>query len=400
MLMDTLVETLLREDLRDFTGYSSARSLSLDGDLWLNANESAWANPGDSSGHCRRYPSPQPQALRETLAGLYGCTPAQLLIGRGSDEAIDLLVRSLCVPQRDAILYTPPVFGMYAVSARLQNAPALAVPLLDTKNGFEIDRQTIISTAQHNRVKLIFLCSPSNPGGKIIPLHQIQAIASILPNTLIVVDEAYIEFADAPSAITLFNQHTNIAVLRTLSKAHALAAARIGSLIAHAALINAIRTCQAPYPIPEPCTGLALAGLSDTALDHTRARITIIQRERERLHLALSSCPQVRRVYPSDANFLLVRFADAQAAFDGLLAAGIVTRDQRAAPQLHDALRITIGTPEQNERVLEVLGRIGQTDTRPASVAFERAWAMDGLELPDNLKDTSDMRPPDDINLD
>jgi len=364
--MDTLVETLIREDLRDFTGYSSARSLSLDGDLWLNANESAWANPGDTTESCRRYPSPQPQALRETLAKLYGCQPEQLLIGRGSDEAIDLLVRGLCVPQRDAIIYTPPVFGMYAVSARLQNAPALTVPLLDTENGFEIDHQTIISTAQHNRVKLIFLCSPSNPGGKIISLHQIQAIASTLPNTLIVVDEAYIEFADAPSAITLLNWHPNLAVLRTLSKAHALAAARIGCLIAHAPLINALRTCQAPYPIPEPCTALALAGLSEATLDHTRTRITIIQRERERLHLALSSCPHVRRVYPSDANFLLVRFTHAQTVFDGLIKAGIIIRDQRAAPQLHDALRITIGTPEQNDWVLEVLGTLGTPVPRPS----------------------------------
>jgi len=356
--MNTLVETLIREDLRNFSGYSSARSLNLDGDLWLNANESAWANPGDPAESCRRYPSPQPQPLRETLANLYGCTAEQLLIGRGSDEAIDLLVRGLCVAGRDAIIYTPPIFGMYAVSARLQNAPALAVPLLDTADGFAPDIDAIITAAQTNPVKLIFLCSPSNPGGSIIPLSQVQTLAEALPNTLIVVDEAYIEFAGAPSAMTLLNQHTNIAILRTLSKAHALAAARIGSLIAHAPLIAALRTCQAPYPIPEPCTTLALAGLSEAALDHTRARITIIQRERQRLSQALSTLPQVRRVYPSDANFLLVRFHDAQTVFDALLAAGIVTRDQRSAPQLHDALRITIGTPEQNERVLQVLGTL------------------------------------------
>jgi len=398
--MNTLVETLIREDLRDFSGYSSARSLNLDGDLWLNANESAWANPGDPAESCRRYPSPQPEPLRKTLANLYGCTPEQLLIGRGSDEAIDLLVRGLCVPQRDAIIYTPPIFGMYAVSARLQNAPALAVPLLDSADGFIPDLAAITTAAQTNPVKLVFLCSPSNPGGSIIPLSQVQTLAEALPNTLIVVDEAYIEFADTPSAITLLNQHTNIAILRTLSKAHALAAARIGSLIAHAPLINAIRTCQAPYPIPEPCTTLALAGLSEAALDHTRARITIIQRERQRLSQALSTLPQVRRVYPSDANFLLVRFTDAQTVFDALLAAGIVIRDQRSAPQLHDALRITIGTPEQNERVLEVLGRIGQRNTRTAAQALERVWAMGGLDLPDNLKDTSDMLPVDDINLD
>jgi len=350
--------SLLREDLRNFAGYSSARSLALTGDLWLNANESAWANPGDRSGHCRRYCEPQPAALRERLAALYGCDPAQLLIGRGSDEAIDLLVRALCCPERDAIIYTPPVFGMYAVSARLQNALALPVPLLDTENRLDLDIDGIIDTAKNNPVKLIFLCSPSNPGGNMIPLAHIQQIAQSLPNLLIVVDEAYIEFADAPSAVSLLNQYQNLAILRTLSKAHALAAARIGCLIAHPDLIAAVRVCQAPYPIPAPCAELALAGLSDPAQEHTRARIRIIQSERERLRLALSTHPLVRRVYPSDANFLLVRFRDAQTVFEGLLAAGIVIRDQRTAPQLHDALRITIGSPEQNDRVLHTLEQL------------------------------------------
>jgi len=356
--MDNFVNTLLREDLRDFSGYSSARSLSLTGDLWLNANESAWPNPGDTSGSSRRYCEPQPQALRDKLAELYGCKPQQLLISRGSDEAIDLLVRALCVPERDAMIYTPPIFGMYAVSARLQNARALAVPLLDTVDGFKPDSKAIITAAQANTVKLIFLCSPSNPGGKHIPLQQIQALATTLPNTLIVVDEAYIEYADAPSAVTLLSQHRNIAILRTLSKAHALAAARIGCLIAPPPLIKALRTCQAPYPIPTPCTELALAGLSDSALEHTRARIAIVKTERERLRLSLSSSPHVRRVYTSDANFLLVRFTDAQSVFDTLLKAGIVIRDQRAAPQLHDALRMTIGTPEQNDRLSNILEKL------------------------------------------
>jgi len=361
--MSTLVDTLIRPDLRQFTGYSSARSLALNGDLWLNANESAWPNPGDASGHCRRYCEPQPSALRERLAALYGCAPAQLMIGRGSDEAIDLLVRALCRPERDAILYTPPVFGMYAVSARLQNAPALPVPLLDSENGLELDLDGMINTAQNNPVKLIFLCSPSNPGGNVIPLAQIEQIANTLPNTLIVVDEAYLEFAGTPSAITLLHHYQNLAILRTLSKAHALAAARIGCLIAKPELIAAVRVCQAPYPIPTPCAELALAGLSDHAQAETRARIRIIQNERERLRLALSAHPLVRRVYPSDANFLLVRFTDAQSVFDGLLAAGIVIRDQRAAAQLSDALRITIGSPEQNDRVLSILDKISPSPT-------------------------------------
>ncbi|WP_313171743.1 histidinol-phosphate transaminase [Stenotrophomonas sp.] len=356
--MSTVLD-LVRDDLRDFGGYSSARSAKLQGEIWLNANESAWANPGDPAASCRRYPDPQPQALRERLAGLYACQPEQLLIGRGSDEAIDLLVRALCVPGRDAVLYTPPVFGMYAVSARLQNARALEVPLLDTEAGLVADVDAIIATAKQGKAKLVFLCSPSNPGGLSIPLQQVQTVAEALRGqALVVVDEAYAEFADEPSATSLMERFDNIAVLRTLSKAHALAAARIGCVIADAALIAVLRRCQAPYPIPTPCSALALAGLEDAALAQTRARIAMVRSERNRLSIALSLQRCVGQVYGSDANFLLVRFNDAEAAFQALLKAGVVVRDQRAAPQLHDALRITLGTPEQNDRVLDALATL------------------------------------------
>ncbi len=350
---------LVREDLRGFAGYASARSTRLEGEIWLNANESAWPNPGDAGGLCRRYPEPQPQALRERLATLYGCTSEQLLVGRGSDEAIDLLVRALCVPGRDGVLYTPPVFGMYAVSARLQNAPALEVPLRDDEAGLVPDIEAIIATAKQGNARLVFLCSPSNPGGRSIALAQVEQVAVALRGqALVVVDEAYAEFADEASAVSLLPRHDNIAVLRTLSKAHALAAARIGCVIADASLIAVLRRCQAPYPIPAPCTALALEGLSDAALARTRERIAVVRAERERLGAALARLPGVRRVYPSDANFLLVRLVDAEAAFQRLLVAGVVVRDQRGAPQLHDALRITLGTPEQNARVLGVLATL------------------------------------------
>ncbi|TDB29600.1 histidinol-phosphate transaminase [Stenotrophomonas sp. ATCM1_4] len=350
---------LVRDDLRGFTGYSSARSAKLDGEIWLNANESAWANPGDPLASCRRYPDPQPQALRERLATLYDCAPEQLLIGRGSDEVIDLLVRALCVPGRDAVLYTPPVFGMYAVSARLQNAPALEVPLQDSAAGFVPDIDAIITTARQGGAKLVFLCSPSNPAGLSIPLAQVERVAEALRGqALVVVDEAYAEFADTPSATRLLAGHDNVAVLRTLSKAHALAAARIGCVIADSGLIAVLRRCQAPYPVPTPCSALALAGLGEQALQQTRARIATVRSERDRLRMALSLQGHVRKVYASDANFLLVRFIDAEAAFQALLRAGVVVRDQRAAPQLHDALRITVGTPEQNDRVLDALATL------------------------------------------
>src|SRR5690606_30809712 len=162
------VTDLVREDLRDFAGYGSARSEQLQGEVWLNANESAWANAGDAGDGCRRYPEPQPPELAEALARLYGCAPAQLLIGRGSDEAIDLLVRALCTPGRDAVAVTPPVFGMYAVSARLQGARLLEVPLIDGVDGFAPDLHALAEVALARNARLVFLCSPGNPTGDAI----------------------------------------------------------------------------------------------------------------------------------------------------------------------------------------------------------------------------------------
>ncbi|WP_313219204.1 aminotransferase class I/II-fold pyridoxal phosphate-dependent enzyme, partial [Stenotrophomonas sp.] len=214
----------------------------------------------------------------------------------------------------------------------------------------------VIAAALGGNAKLVFLCSPSNPAGSTIALAEIERVATALQGrALVVVDEAYGEYAEQPSATTLLSRHDNIAVLRTLSKAHALAAARIGSLIADAALIQLLRRCQAPYPVPAPCADLALAGLEPEPLAVTGQRIAQVKTERARLQAGLAVLPGVVRVYPSQGNYLLVRFADAQAAFDALLAAGVVVRDQRAAPQLGDALRITIGSPEQNDRVLAAL---------------------------------------------
>lgn len=350
------VLSLVRPDLRDFAGYKSARSEALRGDVWLNANESAWANPADGQGRSRRYPDPQPPALRARLAQVYGVSPEQLLVGRGSDEAIDLLVRALCVPGQDAIVVTPPVFGMYAVCARLQGAPIIEVPLLDGEAGLVADLDAVREAALGQGAKLVFLCSPSNPAGSAIPLDEISALARVLEGkALVVVDEAYGEFADSPSATTLLGAHANIAVLRTLSKAHALAAARIGAVIGDADLIAVLQRCQAPYPVPTPCADLALEGLSDTALAQTRERVALVRSERARLHASLERTAGVRRVYASQGNYLLARFDDAENAFRALLSAGVVVRDQRAAPQLYDALRITVGSPTQNDRVIAAL---------------------------------------------
>lgn len=347
---------LVREDLRDFAGYRSARTDKVDGQVWLNANEAAWANQADGNGAARRYPQPQPDALRQSLTSLYGCAPAQLLAGRGSDEPIDLLIRALCRPGGDAIVVTPPTFGMYAVCARLHGTPVVEVPLVEAAEGFTCDFASVERAARGAGARVVFLCSPGNPSGTALPLDAIAALARALDGqALVVVDEAYQEYADGPSATSLLPSLRNIAVLRTLSKAHALAAARIGAVIADPALIEVLQRCQAPYPLPQPSVDLACRALADGARAETADRIAVVRTERTRLAAALPGVPGVLRVYPSSANFLLVRFHNPEAAYARLLAAGIVVRDMRHALGLGDALRITVGTPGQNDAVLAAL---------------------------------------------
>ena len=347
---------LVREDLRSFAGYASARSHAVDGEIWLNANESPWTNQADAAGDVRRYPQPQPPALRARLAGMYGVREERLLIGRGSDEAIDLLVRALCRAGRDPVVIAPPVFGMYAVCARLQGAPLIEVPMHESAEGWRTDLAAMRDAAIERGAKIVFLCSPGNPTGEVIRIDAIRAMAQALSGrAMVVVDEAYIEYADMPSAIELIDACPNIAVLRTLSKLHALAGARIGCLIADAGLIEVLRRCQAPYPVPQPCADLALRALEPAALAETVARAATIRSERERVFDSLRRMAGVRRVYPSAANFLLTRFDDTEAAYRRLLAAGVVVRDMRAAPGLGDALRITIGSPAENDAVLAAL---------------------------------------------
>ena len=359
---------LVREDLRAFAGYSSARSHKVEGSIWLNANESPWNNPVDDDGDVRRYPQPQPEALRTALAGLYGVKPEQLLIGRGSDEAIDLLVRALCRAERDAVVIAPPVFGMYAVCARLQNAPLVEAPLIDRSDAWVTDLAAIRDLAIARRAKLVFLCSPGNPTGELITLSSVRALAQALAGrALVVVDEAYIEYADAPSAATLIDEYPNIAVLRTLSKLHALAGARIGCLLADPALIDVLRRCQAPYPVPAPCAELALRALTPDAIAEAGRRAAVVRVERERMFAALQALPGVRRVYRSAGNFLLARFDNAEAAYRNLLAAGVVVRDMRATQGLGDALRITVGQPEENDAVFAALAPTAQASAEAAA---------------------------------
>ena len=360
---------LARPEIRAMQPYSSARMEASGGAVLLNANESAWAPPGEAGRGCNRYPDPQPAALLRALAALYGVREDQLLVGRGSDEAIDLLVRAFCRAGRDAIAIQPPTFGMYAVCARIQDAGIVEVPLAAD---FTLDADTLLA-ALTPAVKLVFVCSPNNPTGQPVPRAGIERLAAALADrALLVVDEAYVEFADGESAAGLIDRYENLAVLRTLSKAWALAGARIGTLLANAEVIGLLRKIIPPYPLPLPCVAAALDALSTRGRDEAAEHIRIVRAERARMAVALAPLPGVREVLPSQANFLAVRFDDAGAAYQRLLAAGIVVRDVRRYPNLGDALRITVGTPEENEQVLAVLSRPAE-DGRESAAGSARS---------------------------
>ncbi|MEO7477799.1 MAG: histidinol-phosphate transaminase [Lysobacteraceae bacterium] len=343
---------LARPELLALAGYSSARMEADGGSILLNANESPW--PQASNAPLNRYPDPQPARLRALLAALYGVSEDQLLIGRGSDEAIDLLVRAFCRAGRDAILIQPPTFGMYAVCAAVQGAAVHTVPL-SREAGFVPDFDAVLA-AMDATVKLVFVCAPNNPTGDLPPRAAILALTDALRGrALVVVDEAYIEFADSESLAADVATHENLTVLRTLSKAHALAAARIGCLIAAPEIIGLLRRIMPPYPLPTPCVEAAEDALSQVAMHRTRTRIALVRSERERVRGLLANIAGVREVLPSQANFLTVRFDEAEARYRQLLARGIVVRDVRRYPRIADALRITIGSPDENAALLAAL---------------------------------------------
>ncbi|HJS92320.1 MAG TPA: histidinol-phosphate transaminase [Steroidobacteraceae bacterium] len=319
----------------------------------LHANELPWRPATDASGAgLNRYPEPQPRALIERLAELYSAAPDSILVGRGSDEAIDLLIRAFCHAGRDAVLICPPTFGMYAVCARIQGAEVVQVPLLAAR-GFALESEAVLDHCTAG-VKLVFLCSPNNPTANLLDEAQILRIACrLLGRALVVVDEAYIEFAGVPSLARLVPELPNLAILRTLSKAHGLAGARCGALIAHREVIALLRKIIPPYAIAQPTLEAVLEQLTTEALAHSRARLAQVIAQRERLLAELPRLAGVARVWPSAANFVLAEFEDAGAALARAREARLLVRDARGYPGLGRALRVTVGTPEQNGRLLE-----------------------------------------------
>ncbi|MCL2724595.1 MAG: histidinol-phosphate transaminase [Polyangiaceae bacterium] len=340
----------LRPDLAGLVPYDL--DTDLDGRIRLNANESPWAIDGVSAG-TNRYPVPQPPLLRARMAALYDVPESRLWIGRGSDEVIDLLLRAFCEARRDNILIHAPTFGMYRIGARLQGAECRAAGT-HPSDAFALDPERLLSLVD-DHTKLVIVCSPNNPTGTLHHAAIAWLAERLEGRAMLVVDEAYIEFAEIASAAPLIDRYSNVAVLRTMSKAHALAGARIGALIAHDDIASFIGRIATPYPLPTPSVDLALAALQPDALGREGQRIAQTISERARVARALSDLASVRELWPSSANFLLTRFTDGKRALQRASAAGIVVRDVSSQPDLDNCLRITIGAPNENDALLNAL---------------------------------------------
>ena len=321
----------------------------------MHANELPWRSPTDESqAGLNRYPEPQPRALVRALASLYGVPENSLLIGRGSDEAIDLLVRAFCRADRDSVIVCPPTFGMYAVAARIQGARVISVPLLGER-GFALDTAAVLDRCTPD-VKLVFLCSPNNPTGNLLDTSNVRHLAAALAGrAVVVVDEAYIEFAGAASLASQLDRLPNLAVLRTLSKAYGLAGARCGALIAVPALVALLRKIIPPYAITQLTVEAVSPALAPGQLAVVRSTLATVVAERARMLEAMARLPGVTRTWPSAANFVLGEFADPAAALARARGANLLIRDVRSYPGLDRCLRVTIGTPEQNQRLLDAL---------------------------------------------
>lgn len=321
----------------------------------LHANELPWRSLADISvAGLNRYPEPQPRALVQRLASLYEVTPESVLVGRGSDEAIDLLVRGFCRAGQDSVVICPPTFGMYSVAARIQGADVRTVPLR-ADAGFALDDQAIRHACTPD-VKLVFLCSPNNPTGNLLSDDSILELTRALEGkAIVVVDEAYIEFSAAQSLARRIRELPHLAILRTLSKAYALAGARCGTLIADPEVITLLRKVIPPYAIPQLSMEAVLKALEPAQIAVSKARLDSIRSERERLLAALPAVSNITRVWPSDSNFVLAEFADAALGLARARGARLLIRDVRGYPGLGNCLRITIGSPEQNTRLLSAL---------------------------------------------
>ncbi len=348
------VLALVRPEILALTPYSSARKEASGGKVWLDANENP-STPHAGAPRLNRYPEPQPAEVVARLASLYGVKPDRILVTRGSDEGIDLLLRAFCRAGQDSILFTPPTYGMYSVAAAIQGARVVTVPLVREKD-FALDADAVLR-AVTAETKLVFLCSPNNPTGQLLDRDAVlKVVTALAARAVVVVDEAYAEFSTEPSLVQELDANPNLVVLRTLSKAYGLAGARVGVTLASPALVGVLQKIIAPYPISAPVVRAALDALTPAGISAARQSALDLVGERRRLTVALVKLPHVRKIWPSDANFLLVEVTDSARVMNIARAAGLVIRDR--SKDVPNTVRITVGTRVENDFALETLARV------------------------------------------
>jgi histidinol-phosphate aminotransferase len=345
---------LARNSVRALEPYRAA--VQVDDTIRLNANEAAWRNEGDAFRRAlNRYPEVRPVRLRQLLAGYYGCDAANLLVTRGSSEAIDLLMRVFCEAGRDNVVTTKPTFSMYEHYAVVQGAELRQVATSPDED-FRVDPARVLEACDA-ATKLIILCSPNNPTGTFIPTAVITDILEKRAGrSIVVVDEAYIEFAPAQSVTELVNSYENLVALRTLSKALAFAGARCGALIAQPDTIDMVNAVQAPYALATPVIECVENALEAEGLSRAEHGVAETIRERERMRVRLSEFPWVEKVWPSAANFLLVKVGDAPRVMAHCAANQVLLRYFGGA--LADCLRISVGSVADNDRLLDALSTL------------------------------------------
>lgn len=343
---------LARENVRNLTPYQSARRLGGNGDVWLNANE--YPTPVEfqlTAQTLNRYPECQPKLVIERYAQYASVKPEQVLVSRGADEGIELLIRAFCEPGKDAVLYCPPTYGMYSVSAETIGVECRTVQAID---GWQLDLPAIAEKL--DGVKVVFVCSPNNPTGQLINPQDIRVLLEMTRGKAIVVaDEAYIEFCPQATLAGWLEEYPNLVVLRTLSKAFALAGLRCGFTLANEEIIGLLLKVIAPYPLSTPVADIAAQALSPQGIVAMRERVAEILVNRQFLIAELEKLACVEEVFGSETNYVLARITTSSAVFKSLWDQGIILRDQNKQPTLSNCLRITVGTREECQRVIDAL---------------------------------------------
>jgi histidinol-phosphate aminotransferase len=341
------LDKLVRDNIKKLRPYSSARSeFSGVAKIFLDANENSFGSP--LTKWYNRYPDPLQWELKKKISAVKNIAPENILLGNGSDECIDLLIRTFCDPQKDNIIICPPTYGMYEVFGHINDVPVKEVPLT---TAYQLDLENLENAIDWN-TKLIFFCSPNNPTGNSLNREDIEMVLNNFDG-IVVIDEAYINFSRQRSFLAELKDYPNLVVMQTFSKAWGLAALRLGMNLASREIIDVLNKIKPPYNINQATQELALKALEQ--LNEVNELIRAIVNEREVLSTELSQLSIVNKVYPSDANFLLTKMDNATAIYEFLKQKGIIVRNRSNVILCDDCLRITVGTPEQDKELIDAL---------------------------------------------